>query len=167
MLEPISYTSVQLNPFTLLGKDLMLITAGTVAKWNTMTAAWGGMGYLWEKPVMFIFVRPSRYTYAFLEDAQGFTCSFFPSSWHEKLMYLGTHSGRDGEKTSKLGMRAEVLEPDRITFEGASLVFSCKKAAKMHLDKNLFFCPSIEPMYHGKDYHEMYVGAIDAVYRDQ
>ena len=32
------------NPFTLIGKDWMLVTAGDAGKFNTMTASWGGVG---------------------------------------------------------------------------------------------------------------------------
>ena len=27
-----------------------------------MTASWGGMGILWNKPVVFVFIRPQRFT---------------------------------------------------------------------------------------------------------
>ncbi len=32
----------------------MLVTAGTKEKFNTMTASWGGIGWLWNKPVAFV-----------------------------------------------------------------------------------------------------------------
>jgi hypothetical protein len=51
----------------LIGKDWMLITAGIRESFNTMTASWGGMGVLWDKKVCFAFVRPTRYTFEFLE----------------------------------------------------------------------------------------------------
>ena len=35
------------NPFKLIGKDWMLITAATNELFNTMTGAWGGLGILW------------------------------------------------------------------------------------------------------------------------
>ena len=54
--------AVQDNVFKLIGKDWMLITAGTRESFNTMTASWGGMGVLWDKKVCFAFVRPTRYT---------------------------------------------------------------------------------------------------------
>ena len=50
------------NPFKLIGSDWMLITAGDEEKCNTMTASWGGVGILWNKPVSFIFVSlPCRW----------------------------------------------------------------------------------------------------------
>ena len=38
------------NPFDLIGKQWMLITAGNEEKCNTMTASWGGVGIMWGKP---------------------------------------------------------------------------------------------------------------------
>ena len=39
------------NVFEIIGKEWMLITAGTPERFNMMTASWGGLGYLWNKPV--------------------------------------------------------------------------------------------------------------------
>ena len=57
------------NFFEAIGKEWMLVTAGTKEKFNTMTASWGGIGWLWNKPVAFVFVRPERYTYEFIEKS--------------------------------------------------------------------------------------------------
>ncbi|MCK7537157.1 MAG: hypothetical protein MZV63_42425 [Marinilabiliales bacterium] len=56
------------NLIGLIASDWMLVTAGSSDKFNTMTANWGGAGYLWNKPVVFVFVRPERYTYEFIEN---------------------------------------------------------------------------------------------------
>jgi len=40
------------NLIRLIASDWMLVTAGNRDKFNTMTANWGGMGYLWKKPVV-------------------------------------------------------------------------------------------------------------------
>lgn len=40
------------NYIRLIGKDWMLITAGNQECFNTMTASWGGVGFLWNKPVV-------------------------------------------------------------------------------------------------------------------
>ena len=36
------------NPFTKVGKDWMLITAGDEKGFNSMTASWGGFGIMWH-----------------------------------------------------------------------------------------------------------------------
>lgn len=45
----------------------MLVTAGNKDAFNTMTANWGGIGFLWNKPVVYVFIRPERYTFGFME----------------------------------------------------------------------------------------------------
>lgn len=64
------------NFFEAISKEWMLVTAGTKDKFNTMTANWGGVGYLWNKPVVFVFIRPERYTFEFVENSETFTLSF-------------------------------------------------------------------------------------------
>ena len=49
--------SLEFNPFTKIGKDWALVTAGTKLKSNAMTVSWGGVGVLWGKNVAFIFIR--------------------------------------------------------------------------------------------------------------
>ena len=48
------------NPFELIGKQWMLITAGNEEKCNTMTASWGGVGIMWGKPTATAYIRDSR-----------------------------------------------------------------------------------------------------------
>ena len=71
------------NFFEAIGKEWMLVTAGTKEKFNTMTASWGGIGWLWNKPVAFVFIRPERYTYCLLYTSpspRDLTTSRMPSS---------------------------------------------------------------------------------------
>ena len=51
----ISVEELKDNPFTLINKDWMLITAGDQQKHNTMTASWGSVGELWGKYVSTIY----------------------------------------------------------------------------------------------------------------
>ena len=60
-MENISY-----NPFKKFDKEWALVTCGTKEKYNTMTIKWGTMGTIWGKPMIQIFIRPTRYTFEFL-----------------------------------------------------------------------------------------------------
>ena len=62
-MERIEINRLSENFIEAVGKEWMLITAGVLENFNMMTGSWGGMGYLCNKPVAFIFVRPERYTY--------------------------------------------------------------------------------------------------------
>ena len=53
--------------WNLISKQWMLVTAGSLDSFNTMTASWGGIGWLWNKPVAFVFIRPERYTHQFVK----------------------------------------------------------------------------------------------------
>lgn len=61
----------------------MLVIAGTPKKFNMMTTSRGGTGVLWGKPVAFIFIRPERYTYEFIEKGDKLTLSFLGESHRE------------------------------------------------------------------------------------
>ena len=48
-------------PIRMIAKDWMLFTASKPdGTFNPMTVSWGGIGELWGKNVVFIFVRPQK-----------------------------------------------------------------------------------------------------------
>ncbi|MDA8098383.1 MAG: flavin reductase family protein [Nitrospiraceae bacterium] len=147
------------NPFTLIGKDWMLITAGTQEKFNTMTASWGGLGVLWERKVVFCFVRPTRYTYEFMERGDRFTLSFFGERHRKALQFCGSHSGRNTDKMQGAGL-TPFDDNGFISFQEARLVLACRKVYFQDILPQQFLDPSIENMYPQKDYHRMYAGEI-------
>ena len=64
MLHTIDPAALSLNPFTLIGKDWALLTAGGETGFNPMTVSWGNMGVMWNKNIVTVYVRPQRYTKA-------------------------------------------------------------------------------------------------------
>ena len=48
MFQNIDPKTLPENVFSLIGDRWMLVTAGTPAHCNTMTASWGGLGVLWK-----------------------------------------------------------------------------------------------------------------------
>jgi flavin reductase (DIM6/NTAB) family NADH-FMN oxidoreductase RutF len=147
------------NPFKLINTDWMLVAAGTPEKFNMMTASWGGLGVLWERKVAFAFVRPTRYTYEFIERSAGFTLSFFTEEHRKALEFCGSHSGRDTDKAKKTGL-TPVHEGEFVLFNEARLVLACRKLYYQDIGPERFLDPKIETMYPQKDYHRMYVGEI-------
>lgn len=153
------------NPFELIGQQWMLITAGDRQSFNTMTASWGALGWLWNKPVAFIFVRPERYTHDFLEASDKVTLSFFPESCRKALQICGSRSGRDCDKVALAGLKPVELEGGAMTFEQAGLTLECRKlfksdmAAEDFLDKDL-----IDKWYGGAGLHSLYVLAIEKLW---
>ena len=159
--KEIAPSEIQGNPFDLIGKEWMLITAGDGVDCNTMTASWGGLGVLWNKPVCFAFVRPTRYTYEFLEREERFTLTFFPEDYRQALQLCGRVSGRDTDKITNAGLtlRTDLAAP---YFDEAKLVLVCRKAAVQDIDPAGFIDPVIDTMYNN-DYHRVYIGEIEQI----
>ena len=158
-LKEIAPEAITDNTFKLIGKDWMLVTAGTEASFNTMTAAWGGLGILWEKKICFCVIRPTRYTYAFMEKSEGFTLSFFEERYRDVLTYCGTKSGKDVNKIAQTGL-TPVFDDGAVYFSEARLVMVCGKIYTQDIVPDNFLDPGMATFYPEKDYHRMYVGEI-------
>jgi flavin reductase (DIM6/NTAB) family NADH-FMN oxidoreductase RutF len=159
--QKISPKEIQDNPIKLIGDDWMLITAGDKDKFNMMTASWGTIGNLWNEPVVYIFVRPQRYTFEFTEESKYFTLTFFEEEYREMLQFMGTKSGRDYDKVKETGLTPMFTELGNVYYEQARLVIECEKIYADFLKEGSFFDKSIvEKMYPNKDFHKVYVGRI-------
>ncbi|MGI6432363.1 MAG: flavin reductase [Sphaerochaetaceae bacterium] len=166
MFEQIDIESLELNPFTTIGKENFLITAAANKSWNTMTGGWGYFGYMWNKPVCGVVVRPTRYTFQFMQEASQFTLSFFPPNYEQVLNICGSCSGRDCDKLSLANLSAVFVEgPDEdwVTFEQANMVFCCSMAAISPFNPKNFLLNEIEEHYPLTDYHSLYIGFIEKV----
>lgn len=156
------------TPFSSIGADWMLITAGNgLAReaWNTMTASWGAFGVHWGKRTITCMVRPTRHTFAFIEREPLVTFSFFGPEARKALEICGSTSGVDTDKASAAGLSPQLLEPGAIGFSEARVTFVCKKIYAQDLDPALFIDPAIEKNYPKKDYHRVYVCEILRAYQ--
>ncbi len=117
---------MQVDPFTRFEKDWALLTAGTRDHFNSMTIGWGSFGTVWNKDVITVYVRPDRYTWAFLKGSDTFTVSFYPENCRGALTVMGRMSGRDGDKAAAAGLTPRFLA-EGITYEEASETFVCQK----------------------------------------
>lgn len=148
------------NPFNMIGKQWMLITCGTKEAFNTMTASWGALGVQWNKPVAHCLIRPSRYTYEFMESNDYFTLSFYPEKYREMLNLCGSKSGRDVDKVNATGLTPVTADCGAVYFEEAETVIVCRKLYYTDIDKKHFLTEDIEKNYNGKDYHRLYTAEI-------
>ncbi len=151
------------NPFTAIGKQWMLITAGDADRSNAMTASWGGVGILWNRPVAFLFVRPQRYTYEFTENGDAFTACFFKEAYRSALSYCGTHSGRDGDKTAHCGLTKVTSENGAVYYKEAETVLVLKKLYADNLKDCAFLDRSLLSNYKDGDFHRVYICEIQEV----
>ena len=158
--QPYPMELLEMNPFTKIGKEWALVSAGDKDKCNTMTVSWGGVGVLWGKNVVYIFIRDSRYTKEFLDHGDLFSLSFLNKDYRDALNYCGSHSGRNEDKFTAAGLtpafRHNIPYPDE-----ANLVLLCRKMAAVPITEDTFTDPVIASKWYGDhDMHTMYVGEI-------
>jgi len=109
-MKPIAIKDLSENFFEVIGKEWMLVTAGNKDHFNTMTASWGGIGFLWNKPVVYVFIRPERYTFEFIEKSEYFTLSFLGEENRAIHKICGSKSGREVDKVKETGLKPVITE---------------------------------------------------------
>ncbi len=149
--------------FNLWHDQWFLLTSGDFdqKKYNTMTVAWGSLGVMWNRPFAQVVVRPTRFTYEFMEKYDTFTLCAFPEQYKEDLNLLGTKSGRDGDKIAET--RLKIIPSQKVaapSFEQAELIIECNKLYWQDIDPENFINKKIDLNYPRKDYHRIYFGEI-------
>lgn len=153
------------NVMKLIGKDWMLITANDEKneRVNAMTASWGAMGVLWNKPVCVSFIRPQRHTFSLVEKEDRLSFAFLGEEYRGALTLCGRESGRDHDKLKKAGL--STVELDGVPcIKEAKLLLVCKKLYAQDLEENCFIDKELLSNYTAKDYHRMYVCEIEKAY---
>lgn len=162
--KEIDINELYLNPFTKIGKDWMLITAKHNDKINTMTASWGGLGFMWGKNVAYTVIRPQRYTKQFIDNNDYFSLCFFNNDYKKTLSYLGSVSGKDENKIEN--SKLSILQYNDIPlFYESKLVLICKKLYMQEIEKDCFIDKSLNNLwYKNNDYHTLYISEITNVF---
>lgn len=134
---------------------------------NVMTIGWGTFGVMWGKPVFVIGVRPSRYTYQFLDLGASFTVSVpLNQKLKKQLGLIGSKSGKNTDKIaqSQLTLRqgTSVNVP---VIEECELHFECTVLAKHQLIPEYVDATIRERHYPDGDFHMIFYGEILDCYR--
>lgn len=161
--QPYPIDKMEFNPFTKIGKEWALVSAGDKTRCNTMTVSWGGVGVLWGKNVVFIFIRDSRYTKEFVDREDYFTLAFFGEEHREALNLCGRVSGRDEDKIKEAGLTPYYVD-GTVAFEEAKMIFVCKKVYVQRMgEENFVEKANLDKWYADKDMHNMYMGEIKKI----
>lgn len=148
-----------LAPLHAIDQEWALLTAGEKSDFNTMTVSWGGLGTIWNKPVVTAYVRPNRYTYKYMENSEYFTMSFYNEEYRKDLNILGTKSGKDVDKVALTKLTPEFLEKS-ISFKEAKLTIVCKKIYSQDLEINNVPEYEANRFYKNEPIHRMYIGEV-------
>lgn len=172
-MEP-NLTEIELKKFksqvfNLWDNTWFVLTCGDFIKgeFNAMTVAWGGFGVMWNKPMAMIVVRPTRYTYKFLNTFNTFSLCAFSEQYRPALNILGTKSGRDFDKINLAGLTpvasSQIGAP---VYRESELNIECRKMFWEDFNPSHFLLPEIDKNYQLKDYHRLVMGDIIRIHGD-
>lgn len=165
MYKDIRYNELTKEMFEQLEKGAFLTTK-VKDKVNTMTIAWGGVSFVWHKPVFVAYVRYSRDTYDMLENGNEFTINVpLTTNMKKELAFCGTKSGRDYDKISECGLS---LLPGRTidtpVIKECDLHFECKVIYKQAMEPGMVPQEIKDKYYKDYNYHVIYYGLITDSY---
>jgi len=165
--EKISWQDLNYNAIKIISEDWMLVSAGSIDNgFNMMTASWGNLGWLWQKPVSIIYIKPQRYTYEFTEKEDYYVISFYKEEYKEVLRKMGTVSGRDFDKINYSELTPVKTENNSVAFKEAYLIIECKKVYSTIFKESEILDDVIKDrMYSNKDFHKMYIGEIVNIWK--
>ena len=166
-MKEIKPDEIDVNVVKLFGRDWMLVTAGVKDYFNTMTASWGMLGTLWNRPMATVFIRPQRFTHQFMERERRFTMSFFHDDMKKTLGVMGSKSGRDIDKMHYPGLNAFELPSGMIGFKEARLIIECDLAYSDVFNADGFEGTELlDEIYPMRDLHTRYSGIITRVWME-
>lgn len=148
------------NIIKMLSEDWMLITAGNDQQFNPMTASWGGLGNLYNKPVTFCFINPARYTYDIMDKGDTYTLTFYTETYREALNYCGHNSGKDKDKVKEAGLTPITTPSGSKAFSEAWMIIECRKMISQTINIDGISDPELRKQWAGKAMHKMFIGEI-------
>ncbi len=163
-MKRIPFEALVLRPFHLLDQEWALLVAGAEPP-NPMTVSWGGFGTLWNRPVVTVYVRPTRFTYGLMNDRPEFTLNFLPPEMRPALDLCGSRSGRDTDKWAEARLSPEPSETVAVPrVAGAELALECRTLHTFDLDPARFVDPALDRHYPKRDYHRAFIGQVTAAW---
>ncbi len=164
-MKELGYNQLSKDALEQLKKGVFL-TVKHKDKVNTMTIAWGTIGFMWNKPIFTVMVRPSRHTYEMIELSKEFTVSMpIYEDMRKALNYCGTTSGKDNDKIRNLGLT--LVEGQKVStpiIGECSLHYECRIVARQALKPDCMLPEIDEKAYNKGDYHTMFYGEIVSCY---
>ena len=143
-------------------RDAQLLAAGNKEKSNAMTIGWGAVGTLWQRPALTVNVAEKRYTKEFMDKEEFFTVMSFDVENSKVLNYMGSKSGRDGDKAQALGLHTAYTANGTPYYTEATMVIECRIMYAAPFDPNGFKSDVPQNMYSRfpAGIHSMYIGEV-------
>jgi flavin reductase (DIM6/NTAB) family NADH-FMN oxidoreductase RutF len=132
---------------------------------NVMTIGWGTVGIIWGEPMFLVMVRPSRYTYGFIEDSHEFTVNVPTDEMRQWVAVCGSKSGRDLDKFATYDVATSPGQKvHTATIAACPMVYECRVVHWNDLIPGNLSPEAEVSFYRGEDYHRIYFGQILGAY---
>jgi flavin reductase (DIM6/NTAB) family NADH-FMN oxidoreductase RutF len=161
--QPFPISTLEFNPFQLIGQQWGVATVEVGDKINTTTVNWGGMGVAWEKNVAFLMLKNSRYTKELLDQADVFSYTFFDpdqKKYKMSMKYLSAVSGRNEDKLTAAGLTVNRTMKVPFIDEGNFVLLLRKLATVPVPAEALAKETMVETFYSDNDFHTIFIAEI-------
>jgi flavin reductase (DIM6/NTAB) family NADH-FMN oxidoreductase RutF len=138
---------------------LLLAASRADGRSNAMVIGWASVGVIWGLPVMVVLVRPSRYTYGFIEESGLFSVNVPTTEMKELVRVCGTRSGRDVDKLAEVATSMGQCV-SCVTLDRASVVYECKVVHRNDVVPSALLPSIVSRSYREGDFHRLYYGQI-------
>lgn len=102
----------------------LLLCAGNKDGSNAMTIGWIGVGVTWFNPAITVYLADVRFTRTYMQKCDYFTVMSFKDE--NVLQYMGSHSGKDGDKAKALGLHIKYTDNGAAYYAEADKVVECR-----------------------------------------
>ena len=164
----LNYSELADKALAILKKGCFLNTYAD-GRFNTMTIAWGSIGFMWGDPEFTVMLRKTRFSRELLEKNPYFTISMpYNVNMTKALGICGTLSGRDCDKLVKAGLTTKQAQKVNVPIiNGAGLHFECKVVFKQDMDPEMIIDEKVNETWYNikkddyyRNFHTIYFGRI-------
>jgi flavin reductase (DIM6/NTAB) family NADH-FMN oxidoreductase RutF len=126
---------------------------------NAMTIGWGSVGVIWGLPMWVVMVRPSRFTYSFIQESGVFSVNVPTPEMKPLVTLCGTRSGRDVDKLAQVDTSMGQLV-ECVTLEDCPVVYECRVVHHNDVLPEILLPEIKSRAYPQGDFHRLYYGQI-------
>ena len=164
----VDYRTVLEETVRVMGEmGLLLAAQDAEGKPNAMTIGWATPGIIWGKPIMVVYVRPSRYTYKLIEETGAFTVCVPTPALKRAVAFCGSVSGRDHDKFTEMNLTATPAQHVQAPLiEECPIQFECVVVHRNDVIPEELTEEIRTGAYAAGDFHRCYFGEILACYAE-
>ena len=138
-----------------------LVSCGRPGAANLLTVAWTGT-ICTNPPMLYISVRPGRYSYGLIRDSMEFTFNLTTASMARVTDWCGVRSGRDYDKWAETGLTPEAgVNVGCPSVAESPLSIECKVRQIVSLGSHDMFIADVVGLLADERYIDGATGAFD------